>query len=349
MHGVPGVIPYHDIQRANQALRAPLLEACKRVIDSGRYLYGAELEAFEHELGEWMGVRHVVGVASGTDAVEIALRATGYGNGDEVFTSALTAPATINAIEAAGCQPVLADVSPTTRNVEESDQTVRVHLYGLGTLKNASPPAVEDCAHALGAEIGGRKVGTFGLAGAISFYPTKNLGALGDGGAVVTNDAGAAERARLIRHYGVDNGDVRLRGQNSRLNEIQAALLRVKLHHLDAWNDERRAIARVYNEALHDKVVVPYEPPGHKHVYHCYAIEHPERDRLSKALFDAQAGTMVHYPKAIHQHTRWADLGHPGEFPVAERLARTVLSLPCYPGLTDDERDRVIATVRANT
>ncbi len=336
-------VPFLDIARENSALEPELLIAAARVIRSGKVLYGPELEAFERELAEWHGVKHAVGVASGTDAVEIALRAIECVAAASV--TAMTAVPTINAIEAAGLVPKLVDPEPDTRNSAEGRACVHVQLYGLAT--DATGSCVEDIAHSMGATAHGAMAGTMAQAGAVSFYPTKIMGALGDGGAVITDDDGTAARARRIRQYGFeDDGNIETRGQNSRLCEMQAAFLRVKLPRVRDWILRRREIAMRYNAELSGHVTVPFEPLGYCGVFHVYVVEHPERNRLRAELEAAGIGTMVHYPRAIHQYTRWSDLGEPGQFPVAEALAATVLSLPCYPFLTDQEQDAVIAAVK---
>ncbi len=346
-------VAFLDLARQNASLATELDSAYRRVSASGRYLFGPELEAFEGELAAWLGVRHAVGVASGTDALEIALRALGVAEGERVATTAFTAVATINAIESAGAVPVLFDVDPLTRNADGWLQgttgtrfAVAVHLYGVPCLPVRWDGAVEDVAHALGARWQGRRAGTLGRLAALSFYPTKNLGALGDGGAVVTDDDGLADRARDIRFYGgLASGEVATRGQNSRLSELQAAFLRVKLPHLEELNSRRRAVAARYREGLAGRLALPVEPEGCVPSYHLFVVEAAERDRLARGLAGAGVGTLVHYPRAIHEHPRYRALGEPGQFPVAERLARSVLSLPCYPGITDAEVDHVIRAV----
>lgn len=341
-------IPFCDVGRENRALETQLTEAAQRVIRSGRVLYGPELEAFEQEIAAWHGVKHAVGVASGTDAIEVALRATGC-SGRFVATSAMTAVPTVNAIEAADADVILVDPEPETRTALTTHRReVRVHLYGLAL--PAVGVTVEDVAHAMGATVDGSMAGTMGQCGALSFYPTKIFGALGDGGAVITNDDEIAKRARRIRHYGVEeDGDIALRGQNSRLSEIQAAFLRVKLGCVNEWIRRRREIAARYSAELGARVKTPFEPPGCQSVYHVYVMEHPERDRIAKGLAERGIGTMVHYPRAIHEYDRWSLLGRDGAFPVAERLAREVLSLPCYPFLEEAEQDAVIAAVKELT
>ena len=340
------LVPFVSLDRENSALRAPLEAAARRVIESGHVLYGPELEAFEHEIAEWHGIKYAVGCASGTDSLEIALRAT-HRSG-VVTTTAMTAPATANAIEAAGCEIALLDPSPVTRNATTTAD-VAVHLYGLAT--ECRSGAIEDIAHSMGATVDGKLAGTMGLVGAASFYPTKTMGALGDGGCLLTNDAGIAERARAIRHYGFneDRTDIVTRGQNSRLCELQAAFLRVKLPHVHDWISRRREIAARYTQELKGRLVTPYEPEGCRGVYHVYAVEHPKRDWFKAALQALGVTTIAHYPRAIHQYDRWKGLGEPGAFPVAEKLAATVLSLPCYPGLTSEEQDWVIRAVKECT
>lgn len=339
------IVPFCDLTRESRALEAPLMEAAQRVIRSGRFLYGAELEAFEHELAAWHGVKYAVGVASGTDAVEIALRA-GMGAPYRTGTTAMTAVPTINAIEAAGSQAMLFDPDPVTRNADRT--WLRVHLYGLMTATDFTQ--VEDCAHAMGATKDGRVAGTNGHTGALSFYPTKLLGACGDGGALITNDKDIADRARSIRHYGTtEDGAVSMRGQNSRLSELQASFLRTKLPLVHGWINQRRALAARYNEELAGRVTLPTEPAGCRHVYHVFAVEHSERARIVAGLTERGIGVMRHYPLAIHQHERWKHLGEPGQFPVAEKLAATVFSLPLYPYLTGEEQTAVINAVKELT
>ena len=350
------MIPFADIGRENRALEPELLEAATRVIRSGRVLYGEELEAFERELAEWHGVKHAIGVASGTDAVEVAIRACEWGVAPLRMT-AMTAVPTICAAEAAHRRAVgrlegfpveLLDVDPVTRNAVGAD--VHVQLYGLAT--DATGALVEDIAHSMGARVNGRLAGTMAKCAAFSAYPSKILGALGDGGAVLTNDDGISDRARRIRHYGFEDGDpadIEMRGQNSRLSDMQAAFLRVKLKHVGEWIAHRQIIAARYNAELAGRVTTPAEPPGHVGVYHVYVIQHPERDRIAAGLKERGVGCMVHYGRALHQYRRWSHLAEPGSLPNAERLASEVLSLPMYPFLREDEQDAVIQAMRELT
>lgn len=347
-------VPFLDLAREHVALLPELMAAVERVFRSGHVLYGSELEAFETELAAWFGVKHAVGVASGTDAVEMALRACGHGDGDRVQCPAFTAVPCVNAIEAAGCVPELSDVLETGHALYESDDhALVVSMFGQAAPAKGSR-FVEDIAHAMGArDRVGNLAGTRGICGAVSFYPTKILGAVGDGGAVITNNDDIAARIRSMRHYGFDVADVSMRGQNSRLCEIQAAILRVKLPHVENWIGRRNEIARRYSQELNGAVghVQPFvaierQASGARNAYHVYVVHHGERDRIVAALKERGIGTMIHYPKAIHQHSRWKSLGYDGQFPVAEQLAREVLSLPCYPFLRDDEQDAVIAAVK---
>ncbi len=340
-------VPYLDLARENIALLPELLEATERVMRSGRVLYGAELEAFEHEIAQWHGTAYAIGVASGTDAVEIALRATGA---KAEFVTALTAPATINAMEAADVRPILVDIDPITRNAVGCG--LQVHLYGLAE-DACGQDVVEDVAHSMGATINGMLAGTMGRCGAISFYPSKIMGTVGDGGVVITNDKEIADKCRLIRHYGIDEtGNIATRGQNSRLCELQAAYLRVKLPHVRRWISRRQELARRYGEELHDHVKIPAVPDDdveRSRVFHVYVVESDERDRIAAELKKQGIGTMQHYNLAIHQYARWSHLGEPGQFPHAEALARTCLSLPLYPYMRDEEQSAVIAAVKACT
>ena len=338
------MIPFCDLSRQAEALAADYANAFERVMRSGRFLFGPECEALEAELAAWHGVKHCVCVASGTDAIEIALRAQGI-HSKSLYTSTMTAPATPNAIEASGNVPWFKDIDPRTRNATGCD--VQVHIYGLAEL--ADTAKVEDCAHAMGAWVNGKLAGTMGRCGALSFYPTKILGAMGDGGAVLTDSELVAHDARSIRHYGRNEmGNITLRGQNSRMSEVQAALLRVSLTHVDDWIARRRKIAERYSAELHGKVVTPWTPAGCEPVYHVYVIESEQRDELAEGLYTCHGiDTMQHYPRPIHAHARWND--QPDRYPHADALAKRCLSLPCYPYLTDSEQTKVINAVKELT
>ena len=355
-------VPFADLGRATQTVRPDLDAAVARVFDSGWFVLGGEGSAFEAEFAHALGVAHAVGVASGTDAIELALRALGVGRGDEVVTQANTCVPTVAAIERAGATPVLCDVEPDAGTIDPASlagaisartrAVVPVHLYGqvgdLGAVLAACEPhgiaVLEDCAQAHGATYEGRPAGTIGVAGAFSFYPTKNLGALGDGGAVVTGDPALAERLKLLRQYGqADRYDHVAHGVNSRLDELQAALLRAKLPHLAAGNARRNAIAARYDEALADAPVRPLRRlEGRDHAFHLYVVLAPDRAAFQAALADRGVATLVHYPRPIHGHPPYADLGR-GLVPLAisEDLAERVVSLPLYPELTDAEVEHV--------
>jgi dTDP-4-amino-4,6-dideoxygalactose transaminase len=358
-------VPFIDLGRGTAALRAELDPAIARVLDSGRFLLGEEGRAFEEEFAAAMGAEHAVGVASGTDAVELALRAVGVGPGDEVVTQANTCVPTVTGIVRAGGTPVLCDVDPRSAVMDLGsleaaigDRTrgvVPVHLYGQcadteAIVEFCEPrgiAVVEDCAQAHGASLRGRPAGTVGAAGAFSFYPTKNLGALGDGGTVVTGDADIAERLRLLRHYGqTDRYRHESFGVNSRLDEIQAAVLRVKLPHLADWTMRRREIAARYTAALADSPVEPLVPlEDRRHVFHLYVVRAPDRDRLQAELQERGVATLIHYPIPIHRQPPFADLAGGVSLENAETLCESVLSLPLYPHLDDAEVDSVVTAV----
>lgn len=356
--------------RGYDALRDEIDAAVAMVLRSGWYVLGQEVAAFERAFAEYVGCRHAVGVASGTDALRVALLACGIGPGDEVLTVANAGEPTPMAICSVGATPRFVDVDPSTytMSAEEAARAVGprakallpVHLYGLpadlGALKDLASDAgirlVEDACQAHGAAIDGQRAGGVGDAGCFSFYPTKNLGALGDGGMVVTDDDELADRARLVRQYGWQrrNWSVTM-GINSRLDELQAAILRVKLPHLDAWNARRREIAARYTELLEPVadqrgLQLTVEPPGRRHVYHLFVVRAPARDRLRDALSRRGIAAGVHYPHPAHLQPAFQHLWDaPPRLPVTERLAQEVLSLPIFPEMTDDEVDSVAYAV----
>jgi dTDP-3-amino-3,4,6-trideoxy-alpha-D-glucose transaminase len=362
------MIPFNDLKPLHGMLARELAAAAKRVLDSGWYILGPELEAFEQAFAAYHGVAHAVGCANGTDAIELALRALGIGEGDEVITVAHTAVATVCAVERAGATPVLVDVDEATSTMDpaaaEAAVTNRtrailpVHLYGhpadmtaLAALaERHGLVLVEDCAQSHGARVGGRIAGSIGHLGAFSFYPTKNLGAYGDGGAVITGDAALAERLRRLRNYGQkDRYHHAERGQNSRLDEMQAAILRVKLAHLDSHNAIRRELAGEYSRQLAGLkgVTTPVCRPGAEPVFHLYVIRHGRRDELMSALKERGVDTLVHYPIPVHLQEGYRDLGYtPGALPVTERLAGEILSLPLYVGLRSETLASVADAVR---
>ncbi|MCS7001262.1 MAG: DegT/DnrJ/EryC1/StrS family aminotransferase [Dehalococcoidia bacterium] len=347
--------------------QAAIDEAIRRVLQSGWYILGEEVRAFEREFAGYLGVAHAIGVANGSDALWLALRAAEIGPGDEVITVGHTAVATVAAIEQAGATPVLVDIEPRTYLINpelvESAITPRtrailpVHLYGLPAAMTALRAIarahqlviIEDCAQAHGARYLGRRVGGIGDLGCFSFYPTKNLGAIGDGGMVVTNDDRFAERLRLLREYGWAERYVsHVPGWNSRLDELQAAVLRVKLRDLDRDTARREAIAIQYDDAFADlPVTTPVHLPDRQSVYHLYVVRTPRRDALQAYLACHGVGALIHYPTPIHRQPAYIGRLPGGDsLPETERAAREVLSLPMYPELTDDDVQTVIRAVR---
>jgi dTDP-4-amino-4,6-dideoxygalactose transaminase len=362
------VVEFFDYRPLHRQLASEIDEAIHRVLDSGQLILGAEVRAFEQEFGDYVDVPRAVGVASGTDALMLALRALEIEPGDEVITVANAGVPTVAAIRAAGGTPRFVDVLPDTLSMDperledaRSPRTravVPVHLFGQPAAIDAISAftsrhglrLVEDCAQAHGARYRGRHVGRFGDVGCFSFYPTKNLGAFGDGGMAVTADARLAERLHMLRTYGYrDDRHAHVEGFCSRLDEIQAAVLRVRLRHLDAALEARRDIARRYRDGLQDSSFrLPPELPDSDHAYHLFAIQVPERDRAREALKRAGIGTAIHYPEPVHRMEAYRFLGYAeGDLPVSEASARSLLSLPCYPGLGAEAVDRVVEALRS--
>lgn len=359
-------VPFVDLRPATAGIAAEVEGAIRRVLDRGWYILGEELARFERRFAEWCGAAYAVGVGNGTDAIALGLRACGVQPGDEVITVAHTALPTLCAISQIGATPVPVDVDPDTATMDPATieaaitprtrAIVPVHLYGhpadmpaiMAVADAYGLVVVEDCAQAHGARVGGRPVGALGRAGAFSFYPTKNLGAIGDGGVVTTNDPAVAEQLRLLRNYGqTDRYHHRVVGVNSRLDELQAAILNVKLDHLDTWTARRRELAARYSAGLANVVQVPVERPWAHHVYHLYAIQTDRRDELQRALASAGVDTIVHYPIPAHLQEAYLHLGIPrGALPHSERIAARVLSLPLYPEMADEDVDYVCAVVR---
>lgn len=355
-----------DLRMQYESIRSELDEAFARVFARGSFILGAEVSAFEKEFANYCGVSHAVGVASGTEALQLSLLACGVGENDEVIVPAHTAVATVSAVEAVGAHPVLVDidliryaldpalllqfVSPRTRAI------IPVHLYGcpanMGLINQVAREkdlfVIEDCSQAHGALFAGAKVGSLGDVAAFSFYPTKNLGAFGDGGAVVTNDSALAEKIRMLRQYGWREHYISsVKGMNSRLDELQAAILRVKLRYLDAWNARRRELAALYCDLLADtELALPVASEDSFHVFHQFVIRHTQRDALRAYLKKQGIHTLVHYPVPIHRQPAYAgDEFSRLPLPNTEQAAREVLSLPLYPELTEAEVERVCRSV----
>ena len=356
-------IPLVDLVADDRELRADLDAAMRRVVDEGSFVLGAELESFEREFAAYCGARHAIGVGSGLDALALALQARGIGPGDEVITAANTFIATALAVSRAGATPVFVDCSESDLCLDparlESAITPRtravipVHLYGrLAAVDEIRDVArrhdlflLEDAAQAHGAAKDGRRAGSFGDAAGFSFYPSKNLGAYGDGGAVVTDDDELADRVRMLRHLGQrTKSRHEVLGTNSRLDTLQAAVLRVKLRALDRRNEARRRSADRYRTRLADlPLVVPQAPlEPSRHVYHLFVVRVAARDLVQQRLAAAGIQTGVHYPRPVHLQEAYLNLGiPPGSCPVAEALSNEVLSLPMFPSLTEDQIDRV--------
>jgi dTDP-4-amino-4,6-dideoxygalactose transaminase len=361
------MIPMNGFLREPEALREQELAAAERVLRSGWYILGKELEAFEQRWAGVVGTAHAVGVGNGMDAIEIGLRALGVGPGDEVVTTPMTAFASVLAIIRAGATPVLADIDPATaltslesvrRCMSPATRAVLlVHLYGQADqldrwrklCDEAGVHLVEDCAQAHLAVSGGLRAGAAGSIGAFSFYPTKNLGAIGDGGALTTSSEGIAAKARQLRNYGQS---VRYHhpelGMNSRLDEIQAAMLSVRLNLLQEFTDRKRTIARAYRKGISNPGIRLLAPPAHdsSHVYHLFVITCDDRDRLAEHLRGRGVETLIHYPIPVHLQPPCTGLRRdPLGLTHAERHGSTCLSIPCHPQLTDVEVATVVAAL----
>lgn len=360
-------IPQFDLSAQYAAIGAEIRTAVERALSTQQFVLGREGAALEEEIATLSGVAHGVGVASGTDALILALRACGVRAGDEVLLPTSTFVATGSAVSALGATPVFGDVRPETYNLDPSElerrvtprtrAVIAVHLYGLAAdmdpilafAKSRKLPLIEDCAQAIGATYKERRVGSFGEAACLSFYPTKNLGAYGDAGMIVTNSAEIATRVRNLRNHGQTAKYLSSEpGWNSRLDEIQAAILRVKLRHLAEWQRARRSNAAEYTRLLEQVpgVMPPHEPEGCEHVYHQYTIRFERRDAFQEHLAARGIGSTVYYPHPLHLQPLYAHLGHKaGDFPHAERAAQEVLSLPMFPELRKDQIARVVEAI----
>jgi dTDP-4-amino-4,6-dideoxygalactose transaminase len=364
------MIKFLDLKKINERFRGEMDAATKRVLDSGWYLLGKEVEQFEKDFAVYCGVKHCIGVANGLDALNLIIKAYGFGSGDEIIVPANTYIASILAISANGCTPVLVEPKWNTRLIDEDliEQAITphtkaimvVHLYGramnMGKIwelaKKYSLKVIEDSAQAHGAKFDGRRCGSLGDASGFSFYPGKNLGCLGDGGAVTTNDDELAEKIRAIRNYGSDYKYHHIyKGTNSRLDEIQAAWLGVKLPHLDEDNTIRAKIAARYCAEIKNPLIeLPDDPnvmldTGNlSHVWHVFTIVCKERDRLNKWLMDNGVQTNIHYPTPPHKQGAYTELAHL-DLSISERIHREVLSLPISPVLSDAEASEVIHLV----
>ena len=355
-------VPLVDLGIQHRVIADEIREGFERVLAGTAFVLGPELDLFERAYADYCGVAYCIGVANGTDAIELALRAVGVGPGDEVITAANTFVATAEAIVRTGATLVLADcdehflldpaaaAAVTTRHTKA---IVPVHLYGqmapmerYASVTDKGVHLIEDAAQSQGAARHGRRSGSVGIAGATSFYPGKNLGAYGDAGAITTDDAALAERMRLLRNHGgsrkYEHLDI---GVNSRLDELQAVVLNAKLRRLDGWNDERRVAAERYGDLLKalDEVGAPKVLAGNEHVWHLYVVRVPRRDEVLTRLHAAGVGAGIHYPVPVHLLPAFAHRGcQQGAFPRAEALAGEILSLPIYPGITPAQQERVV-------
>jgi dTDP-4-amino-4,6-dideoxygalactose transaminase len=365
-------VPLLDLGAQYAPIREQLLAAITRVCDSQRFILGPEVEALEHELAAYIGVGHAVTVSSGTDALLLALMALGIGTGDEVITPTYSFFATAGCVSRLGATPVFVDVDPVTFNTDpaavaraitpRTRAILPVHLYGLcadmdallALAADARVPVIEDAAQAIGSRIGSRQAGTMGDIGCFSFFPSKNLGAFGDGGLVTTNDAALAAEMKLLRNHGAEPKYFHSRiGGNFRLDALQAAVLRVKTPYLADWTAGRRANAERYRAlfhefGLHTVVELPVEPAGYTHIYNQFVIRVPERDALRQHLANDRVSTEIYYPVPFHRQACFADVpSGTGGFPVADHAAASSLALPIYAELTPDQLRHVVASIAA--
>jgi dTDP-4-amino-4,6-dideoxygalactose transaminase len=360
-------VPQLDLAAQYASIGAEIRAAVERVMASQQFVLGREGAAFEQEIAQICGVAHGIGTGSGTDALMLALRACGVAAGDEVLLPPFTFVASGSAVSALGAKPVFADIHPNTYNIDPAELERRVtprtraivvvHLYGLAAdmdpivafARARKLPLIEDNAQAIGAGYKGRRTGSLGDVACLSFYPTKNLGAYGDAGMVVTNSAELDARIRLLRNHGQTQRYVSSEpGWNGRLDELQAAVLRVKLRHLSEWQRARQAHAAEYTRQFSQVpgVMPPIAPAGYEHVYHQYTIRVEKRDALQKVLTERKIGSSVYYPVPLHLQPLYAFLGHrAGDFPHAERAAQEVVSLPMYPELRAEQISRVVDSI----
>jgi dTDP-4-amino-4,6-dideoxygalactose transaminase len=359
-----------DLEAQYQPLRAEILAAITRVCDSQRFILGPEVEALERELAARLGAEHAVAISSGTDALLVAFMSLGLGPGDEVITPTFSFFATAGCVARVGATPVFVDIDPVTFNLDpalvrraitpRTRAIVPVHLYGLSVdmdpileiARENGIPIIEDAAQAIGATYKSKAAGTIGTIGCFSFFPSKNLGAFGEGGLVTTNDEALATEMRLLRNHGAEPKYFHKRiGGNFRLDALQAAVLRVKLPHLDRWTSMRQRNAARYHElfesaGLTDRITLPTTPPDRRHIFNQYVIRVAERGHVRRVLDDRGIGTEIYYPVPFHLQECFASLAHRrGDFPQAEAAADTVLALPIYPELTIEQQRAVVAAL----
>ncbi len=357
-----------DLEREYQSIGSEAEQAIKEVLKRGDFILGEAVGRFEDQFAKFCGTRFAIGTSCGLDALRLLLLADGVGPGDEVITAANTFIATAFAISAVGARPVLVDVDEVTFNINPAEieqkitkrtrAIIPVHLYGqpadmepiLQIAKSRGLKIIEDACQAHGAEYKGKRVGGFGDAAAFSFYPAKNLGAYGDGGVVVTDSSEVAEKIRILRHYGQRaKYEHTLKGGNWRLDTLQAAVLSLKLKHLGEWNEARRKAAACYGQLLRDTdAITPLEAPYAKHIYHLYVIRLENRDQVRRRLAERGIESGIHYPIPLHLTPAYEDLGYKcGDFPISERLADEILSLPMHPFLREEEIEYVAQNIKA--
>jgi dTDP-4-amino-4,6-dideoxygalactose transaminase len=360
------MIPLVDLTAQYHSIKGEIDAAVNATLESGRFILGPAVSTFEQSIAVYLGVEHAIGLASGTDALVLALRALDIGPGDEVLVPAYTFFATAGTVMSVGAKPVFVDIDPESYQIDvrlikdrismRTKAIIPVHLYGhpsdmdpiLEIAKDHNLKVIEDNAQGFGAEYKGKKTGSLGDIACLSFFPTKNLGAYGDGGMAITNDPTLAERMRRLRTHGWKKKYFSEElGYNSRLDALQAAILQAKLPHVDAWNEKRRELADVYTERLAQlKISVPVERAWGKHVYHLYIIRTPRRDDLQTFLKDEDVASEVYYPLPPHLAKPCQKLGFKeGDFPEAERASRETLALPLYPELTEEQQEQVITAV----
>ena len=360
------MVPMVDLKKQFRAIKDDVLDILTEILESSQYVLGSKVSEFEKKVADYNNIGDAIGVASCTDALHLALDALGIGAGDEVITTPFTFFATVEAILYTGATPVFVDIEPETLNIDvaqvQSNITKKtrailpVHLFGhpadMGKImkiaKKNRLKVIEDCAQSFGAGINGKKTGSIGDAGCFSFYPSKNLGAYGDGGMIILNNPGVAGTIRELRNHG-SRGSYRHRrvGYNSRLDEIQAGILLIKLKYIDEYNKKRRQNAALYDSLLSDTVKCPVEGEGTYHVYHQYTIMSKKRDKIQKKLKENGISSVVYYPVPLHLQEALRFLGyHRGDFPVAEKAAREVLSLPMYPELEGSAIQKIATIVK---
>lgn len=358
-------IPFVDLKAQYESIKEEIDDAISSVINQTAFIGGGFVKDFERDFAGYVGVKNCVGMANGTDAIEIALKALGIGSGDEVLVPALTWISTAGAVNSVGAEPVFVDVIADQRTLDPSliedkitpktKAIIPVHLYGLPArmdeimtiAQKHNLKVIEDCAQAHGAEVDGKRVGTIGDIATFSFYPGKNLGAYGDAGAIVTDDDNLANTCRMIANHGqLAKHDHRIIGRNSRLDTMQAAILKAKLPHLNGWTEARINVAKWYTEKLNAEVVKPIVPAGLRHVFHLYVIQSSRRDELMSRLKELHIGCAIHYPTPLPHLKSYSYKNHEtGDFPVAEKLCSEILSLPIFPEMSEKQVDRVCETI----